>query len=77
MHRIISVTPIENFQLQLCFEDGKVKTVDCSSFIGQGMGAPLLDASYFKQVSLEPSGGIAWPNGFVCCPNFLYALITT
>ncbi len=29
------------------------------------------------QVSLEPGGGIAWPNGFECCPNFLYALITT
>jgi hypothetical protein len=72
MHRILSVTPKENFHLQLRFEDGKIKMVDCTSFIGQGMGAPLLDANYFNQVSLEPGGGITWPNGFDCCPNFLY-----
>jgi len=27
--------------------------------------------SYFRQVMLEDGGGIAWPNGYDFCPNFL------
>ena len=46
--------------------------IDIQSFIGKGISAVLKDVLYFRQVSLEDGGGIAWPNGYDFCPNFLH-----
>jgi hypothetical protein len=71
MERVISVKPLENCMLEIEFEDGLRKVIDIRPFIGKGISAPLRDEAYFRKVSLEDGGGIAWPNGFDFCPNFL------
>jgi hypothetical protein len=71
MDRVISVKPLENFFLEIEFADGLRKIIDVSPFIGKGISAMLKNEAYFRQVSLEDGGGIAWPNGYDFCPNFL------
>jgi len=71
MDRVISVKPLENYLLEIEFEDGLRKVIDIRPFIGEGISAALKDETYFRQVNLEDGGGIAWPNGYDFCPNFL------
>jgi hypothetical protein len=71
MDRVISVKPLKNYLLEIEFADGFRKVIDIRPFIGEGMSAVLADESYFRQVALEDGGGIAWPNGYDFCPNFL------
>ena len=71
MDRVISVRPLENYLLEIEFADGLRKVIDIRPFIGKRISAALKDESYFRQVTLEDGGGIAWPNGYDFCPNFL------
>ncbi len=71
MDRVISVKPLENYLLEIEFADGFHKVIDIHPFIGEGISAALKDEAYFRQVTLEDGGGIAWPNGYDFCPNFL------
>lgn len=71
MDRVISVKPLENYLLEIEFADGVRKVIDIGPFIGKGISAALNDKTYFRQVALEDGGGIAWPNGYDFCPNFL------
>ena len=71
MDRVIFVKPFENYLLEIEFADGFRKVIDIRPFIGTGISSALVDESYFRQVALEDGGGIAWPNGYDFCPNFL------
>jgi hypothetical protein len=71
MERVVSVKPLDNYMLEIEFEDGLRKVVDIQPFIGRGISALLKDEAYFRKVTLEDGGGISWPNGFDFCPNFL------
>jgi hypothetical protein len=71
MERVISVKPLENYLLEIEFDDGLRKVIDIRPFLGTGISAALTDESYFRQVALEDGGGITWPNGYDFCPNFL------
>jgi hypothetical protein len=71
MEKVIAVKPLEEYLLEIEFEDGLKKMIDIRPFIGKGISATLKDKSYFRQVQLEDGGGIAWPNGYDFCPNFL------
>ena len=71
MDKVVSVKPLENYLLEIEFEDGIRKIINTRPFIGEGISAALKDESYFRQVSLEDGGGITWPNGYDFCPNFL------
>ena len=72
MNKVTSVTPLPDFMLHLCFDDGMEKTVDINPFIGEGISVALQDKEYFKKVAVESGGGIYWPNGYDFCPNFLH-----
>ena len=71
MDKVISVKPLENYLLKIEFSDGFRKVIDIRPFIGKGISAALKDEAYFRRVNLEDGGGIAWPNGYDFCPNFL------
>ncbi len=71
MDKVVFVKPLENYLLQIEFEDGLRKVIDIRPFIGKGISAALKDEAYFRQVGLEDGGGIAWPNGYDFCPTFL------
>jgi len=71
MDKVISVKSLENYLLEIEFADGLRKVIDIQPFIGKGISSGLKDEAYFRQVTLEDGGGIAWPNGYDFCPNFL------
>jgi hypothetical protein len=71
MDKVISVKPLENYLLEIGFADGFRKVIDIKPFIGIGISTALKDEANFRQVKLEDGGGIAWPNGYDFCPNFL------
>jgi len=71
MDKVVSVKALENYLLEIEFADRLRKVIDIRPFIGEGISAALKDKAYFRQVKLEDGGGIAWPNGYDFCPNFL------
>lgn len=73
MHRVTALQLKGKYSLEIRFSDGLTKVIDLEPFIGKGISAQLLDEDYFRQVEIESGGGIAWPNGFDFCPNFLYS----
>ena len=56
---IIQVHPLPGRHLDLTFEDGLNAVVDMNKIIQhyQGVFLPLLDDTYFKQVSIDPELG--------------------
>ncbi|HAT15114.1 MAG TPA: DUF2442 domain-containing protein [Microcoleaceae bacterium UBA11344] len=75
---IISVKPLEGYQLHLKFEDDREGVIDISKLIEfTGIFSPLQDLTYFNQVKLNPEWGtIYWENGADFDPDILYSIIT-
>ena len=75
---IVAVTPLENYQLHLKFEDNKEGVVDLSQIIEfTGIFARLQDLNYFQQVKINQEWGtIYWDNGADLDPDVLYSIIT-
>lgn len=72
MHRVTAIHVVSGFVVEILFSDGLRKVIDLEPYLGKGVAAPLLDEGYFREVRIESGGGIAWPNGFDFCPNYLY-----
>lgn len=77
MHQIEKLEIWEGYELHVVFENGQEKTVNIRPYIGNGFTKELLDLEEFQKAFIEPGGGVAWPNGFDLCPNFLYELEST
>ncbi|MFZ1694396.1 MAG: DUF2442 domain-containing protein [Flavobacteriales bacterium] len=71
MNKVTQVVPRAGFQLELTFADGLNAIIEFKPFLDKGIAAELLNQDKFAQVMLEDGGGIAWPNGFDVCPEFL------
>lgn len=74
MNEVIEIKVLEDYLVWLKFSDGEDKVVNLKPFLGKGFTKELLDPEKFRQVLIEPGGGIAWPNGYDICPNFLREL---
>lgn len=74
MNQITELKVLEDYRIWLKFKDGVEKIVNVRPFLGKGFTAELLEYEKFKQVFIEPGGGIAWENGYDFCPNFLKEL---
>ena len=75
---IVAVRPLENYSLQLQFEDGAKGVVDVRQLVSfTGVFAPLSDAKEFASVRVNPElGTIVWPCGADLDPDVLYAVVT-
>ncbi len=74
MNEVIDLKVLNNYLVWIKFSDNEEKVVDLKPFIGKGFTKNLLKSENFNEVFVEPGGGIAWPNGFDLCPNFLREL---
>lgn len=73
--RIMQVAVRERFQVRLHFTDGSTGVVDLAPWIvgKRGVFAALQDASFFRQVTVDPEAGtLIWPNGADLDPDVLY-----
>ncbi|MBS3026414.1 DUF2442 domain-containing protein [Dolichospermum sp. ST_con] len=75
---IISVNPLEGYQLHIQFEDETQGIIDISQLIEfTGIFTSLQDLNYFQQVKVHPEWGtIYWENGADLDPDVLYSIIT-
>ncbi len=70
---VMHVLHLKNYQLQLEFNDGKVKELDLKDELYGEIFEPLKDIELFKKVYVNPdTGTIEWPNGADFAPEFLY-----
>ena len=74
MNEVIELKVLDSYQVWLKFDDGEEKIINLRPYIGKGFTSDLLNYEKFKQVSIEPGGGIGWENGYDFCPNYLKEL---
>lgn len=75
MNKIVEIQCKGDYIIWMRFADGYTKAIDFKTIIGEGVSAPLLNREYFVQVAIDNGGGLEWPNGFDCCPNYLRELV--
>ena len=69
--RVISVKPMNNYKLDLIFDNGEERIYDCSSHLDFGVFKELKDKKYFQQVKCK-SGTVVWTHNQDICPDTLY-----
>lgn len=74
MNKVDKVTPLAAHRISLAFEDGFQAEIDLQPILTKGIALQVASPELFAQVTTEPGGGIAWPNGFDLCPEFLREL---
>ena len=75
MQRVISVQPLDDFGLEICFEDGLRGTVWLKDRLFGPVFEPLRDIAFFRQVAIDEFGAVCWPNGADLAPDALYERI--
>jgi hypothetical protein len=70
--RISSVIPLEGFDCQIIFEDGKQKVINLEPYLHGPIYQPILvDENIFRSVRVI-EGAIGWENGADIDPDVLY-----
>jgi hypothetical protein len=75
LHTVRKVQYLEDYKLELHFDDRSVKIVDLENMVkkAKNMFLPLKSMDYFKQVKCDGIT-ISWPNGVDLCPDVLYKM---
>jgi hypothetical protein len=70
--KAIAVTPLDNHQLEVEFEDQKTVILDLGDLINRrDFYWRLKNRRYFNRVGIDPLGGICWPEGEDLAPDGL------
>ena len=76
MKRAIDVRPLDNYRLWLKFDDGTQGEIDLSDLAGRGVFAAWVNANVFREVRVDDSGAVVWPDEIDLCPDALYLRLT-
>ena len=76
MHEISRVTVLDDYKLDLTFDDGQSGIVDLSSQVGKGVFAAWNDPAVFESVRIGPSGELLWGDDIDLCADSLYLEVT-
>ena len=69
---VSKVTYLEDYRLQIHFNDDTIHVIDLANELEGEIFEPLQTKTYFQQVSInEETGTIEWPNGADFAPEFL------
>lgn len=71
MTKLISVTPLDNYTLELGFSNSEKRLFDVKPYLGFGIFQELNDKAYFKNVTTQ-FDSITWQNGQDFSPDTLY-----
>jgi hypothetical protein len=69
--RIESVTPGNDYTLQVTFSNGEEGVYDCRPLLNFGVFCELQDQAYFRQVRAK-NGTVVWPHEQDICPDTVY-----
>ena len=74
MNEVIDIKILSDYKIRIKFSDRTDKTINFRKFLKNGITRELLDYDVFSKAKIEPGGGIAWPNGYDFCPDYLRGL---
>ena len=77
MEKILQVTVLDNYCLEVIFDDGVKGIVSLSDRLFGPVFEPLKDPSFFAQAKIDEFGVVTWPNGADLAPDALYERLTT
>ncbi len=64
---------LEDYRIEVSFNDGKTGTVDLSQSLTGSIFDPLKDIGIFSQLKVDKEiDTIVWPNGADLAPEYLY-----
>ena len=69
--RVIKVKALQNYQLELVFNNNEIRVFDISFYLNKGIFTKLKNYEFFKKVRVF-MGSIAWSSGQDFCPDTLY-----
>jgi hypothetical protein len=75
MPRIVSVRPLNDYRLEVQFDDGAGGIVPMADRLFGPMFEPLKDWQTFCQVTVDSFGAVCWPNGADLAPDGIYEKI--
>ncbi len=71
--KVTEAKVVDDFILEVRFEDGVEGLIDLSGELDGEVFAPLKDPKYFRQVKIHPDfHTLVWPNEADFAPEFLY-----
>lgn len=76
MQKITGVKILQEYRLELTFDDGVSGTVDLSRLAGKGVFALWLDRMQFENVQIGSVGELIWGADVDLCPDSLYLQVT-
>jgi hypothetical protein len=76
MHRIVAVAVLDNYRLDLTFEDGTRGVADLHELVGSGVFALWNDYGAFQKVEIGDFGELVWSDVVGLCPDSLYLRVT-
>jgi hypothetical protein len=72
MRRVIAVKALDDYQLEVRFDDATQGVVSLKESLFGPMFEPLRDSAFFQQVNVDEFGAVVWPNGADLAPDALY-----
>jgi hypothetical protein len=77
-HDVTEMRILEDYKLQLTFDDGKSGVLDCKPFIDKGgVFSKLRDPEFFKSVKINSELGVlTWDDEIDIAPETVYSIAT-
>lgn len=75
MQSVVSARPLDDYQLEVTFDDGTCGVVSLKDRLFGPVFEPLRDPDFFRRVAVDEFGAVCWPNGADLAPDALYARI--
>ena len=76
LYRIVKLTVLPKYKLQIEFEDGAAGIVDLADDLYGPMFESLKDEAVFRTAFLDEFGTVCWPNGADYAPDTMYDMVT-
>jgi len=76
MRKITKVKVLQDYRLELAFDDGVCGMVNLVDLVGKGVFALWRDRQAFEQVRIGSSGELVWGDQVDLCPDALYLKLT-
>ena len=75
MQAVVSARPLEDYRLEVTFDDGTSGVVNMKDRMFGPVFEPLRDPVFFQRVFVDEFGAVCWPNGADLAPDALYERI--
>jgi len=77
MHRVVKVTALPDYRLQVEFDDGVAGTVEIFPRLSGPVFEPLRDEVVFRTVTIdEETGAVCWPGGPDLAPDAMHSRLS-